>query len=250
MRYFLQLSYKGTNYHGWQIQKNALSVQELINNALTTLLRHPVETLGAGRTDSGVHATYFICHFDTNEEIKNEIQFLLSLNGILPNDIAIQKVFKVNTKSHARFTATSRTYHYKICLHKDPFHRGFAWLLYQNLNWDKILEASNILLEYQDFTSFSKVDTDVFTNNCKIMKSSWKFDNNIWTYEVKADRFLRNMVRAIVGTLIQTGREKYTVDKFRKIIESKNRASAGASAPADGLYLVNIEYPTWIHEID
>ena len=241
-RYFLQCSYNGTNYHGWQIQPNAISVQEVMENALTTILREKIAVTGAGRTDTGVHASFFILHFDSViSEIDSE-SMVYKLNSFLPSDIAVQRIWKVNNEMHARFSALSRTYKYFISTEKNPFNTEFSYKYLKPLDVGKMNEAANILFNFEDFTSFSRLHTDVKTNNCKIFQAEWKQENSQLIFTIKADRFLRNMVRAIVGTLLEVGCGKLSVHEFQKIIEAKDRGVAGASAPAQGLFLVDIGY--------
>jgi len=242
-RYIIQLSYNGTHYFGWQFQPNAISVQEVIEKALSTILREKIAVVGAGRTDTGVHASYYILHFDVLIEIAEPEKLIYHLNRFLPGDIAIQKIQKVNNEFHARFSAVSRTYKYFICTEKNPFQRGMCYEYTVLPDVEKMNEAAKLLFDFTDFTSFSKLHTDVKTNNCKIFQAEWKLENKQLVFTIQADRFLRNMVRAIVGTLLEVGKCKITVDDFRKIIESKNRGVAGTSAPAQGLFLVDIEYP-------
>ncbi len=244
-RYFINLSYDGTNYHGWQSQDNAHTVQEELENALTVILKEKIYLTGAGRTDAGVHAKKYIAHFDVESVFdKEQIDDLIyRLNSILPLDIAILNIFSVKNESHARFTAISRTYRYYICRSKDPFNNNYAWRVYGDLDINAMNEAANALSDYIDFTSFSKLHTDVKTNNCKIIHAQWTEEYNLLVFTITADRFLRNMVRAIVGTLIDVGKGKISVEEFRKIIESKNRCDAGYSVPAKGLFLEKIEYP-------
>ena len=242
-RYFLQCSYKGTNYHGWQVQPNAVSVQEVLEKALSTLLREPVSVIGAGRTDTGVHASYFVLHFELEQAFSPQFDLVYKLNSFLPEDIAVQNVWPVSNEAHARFSALSRTYRYFIVNKKNPFVNETAHRYLKPLDVQKMNEAAKILLEYTDFTSFSRLHTDVKTNNCKIYHALWTEENNQLTFEIKADRFLRNMVRAIVGTLLEVGKGKLSLEGFRQIIERKDRSAAGASAPAKGLFLVDIEYP-------
>ena len=245
MRYFITLSYDGARYHGWQIQPNGISVQEVLNKALTTLLREPIEVTGAGRTDAGVNASMMVAHFDTSKDMADEEerrQLCYRLNKLVPPDVAIQKIQQVSDDMHARFSATSRTYHYYVITEKSPFE-PYAYRFPQPLDFDKMNEAAKILFEYTDFTSFSKLHTDVKTNNCKIMEAHWDKVSPIkWCFTIKADRFLRNMVRAIVGTLIDVGRGTLTLDDFRKVIENKDRCSAGTSVPGNALFLCNVEY--------
>lgn len=242
-RYFIYLSYDGTNYHGWQIQPNGISVQEVLMKALSTFLRRPVEVVGAGRTDAGVHARLMVAHFDFDTELDGNT-VVDKLNRLLPPDVAVYRVRRVTPEAHARFDATYRTYKYYITTHKDPFSRAFAWRVFQPLDFEKMNEAARVLFEYVDFTSFSKLHTDVKTNNCKIMEAHWdQIDENNWVFTIRADRFLRNMVRAVVGTLVEVGKGKLTVEGFRKVIEEKNRCSAGTSVPGNALFLVDVGYP-------
>ncbi|WP_346861108.1 tRNA pseudouridine(38-40) synthase TruA [uncultured Draconibacterium sp.] len=242
-RYFLQLSYKGTNYHGWQIQPNAISVQEVMEDALSKILREKIAVVGAGRTDTGVHASYFILHFDAENKVPENLDLVYKLNSFLPSDIAVQKVWPVNQELHARFSATSRTYHYFISRQKNPFTTKISYTYLKPLDIDKMNEAAQLLFNYEDFTSFSRLHTDVKTNNCKIMQAEWRDEENQLVFVIKADRFLRNMVRAIVGTLLEVGKGKLSINEFCQIIENKDRGLAGASAPAQGLFLVDIGYP-------
>jgi tRNA pseudouridine38-40 synthase len=242
-RYFLQISYKGTNYHGWQIQPNAISLQEVLEKTLSTVLRETVEIVGAGRTDTGVHASFFVLHFELEKEIQEPENLLYKLNSLLPYDIACQKIWPVESGLHARFSAVSRTYKYYISTQKNPFRTDTSFKYLLPLDIDKMNEAARILAEYEDFTSFSRLHTDVKTNNCKILWAEWEVVNTQLIFTIKADRFLRNMVRAIVGTLLEVGKDKLTISDFRRIIETKDRGAAGASAPAKGLFLVDVEYP-------
>ena len=243
-RYYIQLSYKGTNYHGWQIQPNATSVQEVLTKSFSTILRNEIEITGAGRTDTGVHASYFIAHFDSHiSDLHSDKKFLFKINGYLPKDIAIQKIVKVKSDAHARFDAISRTYHYYIHCQKDPFLDESSYFLSQKLDIDLMNKASELLFQFTDFTSFSKLHTDVKTNNCKITEAFWTKEDYKLKFTISADRFLRNMVRAIVGTLIDVGKNKITLEDFIRIIENKDRSDAGVSVPAHGLFLSNIIYP-------
>jgi len=241
LRYFIELSYNGKNYHGWQIQPEAISVQQKVNYALSTMLQYEISVVGAGRTDTGVHASQMFAHFDVDQKLDENVVF--KLNSILPEDIVVRKVFSVDQEMHARFNALSRTYVYKICLGRDPFLLDFAWQIHsQKFDLNRMNEAAKLLLEYQDFESFSKVKTDVYTFNCDITKAVWIEKENELTFHISANRFLRNMVRAIVGTLLEVGSGKKTVEDFRKIIESKSRSKAGLSVPAKGLFLTAIKY--------
>lgn len=242
MRFFIYLSYDGARYHGWQIQPNGISVQEVLGKALSTLLREPIEVTGAGRTDAGVNASLMVAHFDCQQTTDNG-QLTYRLNKLLPSDIAVQKIVPVTPDAHARFSATSRTYHYYIITAKTPFE-PYAYRFPQPLDFDKMNEAAQTLFDYTDFTSFSKLHTDVKTNNCRIMFAQWEQVSPIkWQFTITADRFLRNMVRAIVGTLLDVGRGVLTIEQFREIIEKKDRCSAGTSVPGNALFLADITYP-------
>lgn len=242
MRYFIKLAYKGTNYFGWQYQPDAISVQETLNKALSTLLKTNIDILGAGRTDSGVHAKEMFAHFDYETEIDTQ-KIVYKLNSFLPKDIAIFDLIKVHDDAHARFDATKRTYEYHIHTKKNAFESDDSWYYSLPLDVEKMNEACKILFEYIDFECFSKTHTDVNTFNCKIFEANWKQNEEKLVFTIAADRFLRNMVRAIVGTMINIGSGKVSLNDFRKIIESKNRSKAGFSVPAHGLYLTKIEYP-------
>lgn len=241
-RYFIELSYNGTNFHGWQIQPNAVTIQEELNKALSTLLREDIETVGAGRTDSGVHAKFFVAHFDSDNLNIDANNVIHRLNKFLSNDIAINKIYKVVNTAHSRFDALSRTYKYYICKNKDPFNKDFCYYFPLKLDIEKINKACKILFKYTDFSCFSKLHTDTKTNNCKITVAECVENNKMIVFTITADRFLRNMVRAIVGTLIEVGQNKINLNDFSKIIESKNRSNAGKSVPAKGLFLENIKY--------
>jgi len=246
-RYFIKLSYRGTSFHGWQIQENAHSVQAELNRALSLLLKEDISTLGAGRTDTGVHAKFFVAHFDSaRKDLNDNASFIYHLNKILPIDISVKAILAVKPEAHARFDAISRTYHYYICRDKDPFWRELAWLYQGNLDIELMQKAADTLFNYDNFTSFSKVGSDNKTSICKIATAKWEAKDNLLIFEITADRFLRNMVRAIVGTLVEVGRGKITVEKFEEIIAAKNRSLAGTSAPAEGLYLTDIKYPDTI----
>ena len=241
MRYFIYLSYDGARYHGWQIQPNGSSVQEVLGKALSTLLHESIEVTGAGRTDAGVNASLMVAHFDTEHTADDQLTY--RLNKFLPQDIAIHKIVPVKPEAHARFSATSRTYHYYVITAKSPFE-PYAYRFPQPLDFDKMNEAAKALFDYIDFTSFSKLHTDVKTNNCRIMAAQWEQVSPIkWKFTITADRFLRNMVRAIVGTLLDVGRGVLTLEQFREIIEKKDRCSAGMSVPGNALFLADITYP-------
>ena len=242
MRYFLELSYNGKSYHGWQNQPNVISVQEVIEKALSIILKKHTVIVGAGRTDAGVHALQMFAHFDTDLSFEED-GLLYKLNSFLPKDIAILDVFKVNEEAHTRFDALSREYLYRITLKKNVFTFDEVYYLKSDIDIDKMNEASKILYQYKDFQCFSKSKTDVKTYNCKIMHAKWTVENNELHFVIKADRFLRNMVRAIVGTMINIGIGKIDVNNLHEIIKSKNRSEAGFSVPAHALYLTKIEYP-------
>ncbi|NOR86050.1 MAG: tRNA pseudouridine(38-40) synthase TruA [Bacteroidales bacterium] len=245
-RYFIELSYLGSHYHGWQIQPNAITVQEVLNNALKLLFKTEIMVTGCGRTDTGVHAKQFFAHIDLDmETVKFSLdQLSYKLNSLLPFDIAIHQIFESKTAAHARFDATSRSYEYHLSLEKNPFNKELVYLSpYKHLDFTLMNDAAKILFEYKDFECFSKSKTDVATFNCDIMKAQWEKKDDIWIFTIQADRFLRNMVRAIVGTLIEVGRGNMSVSEFKVVIESKNRSNAGWSVPGKGLFLTKIEYP-------
>ena len=242
MRYFIELSYNGKGYHGWQNQPNGITVQEVVEKALSTLLNERVSIMGAGRTDAGVHASQMFAHFDTAIIFKAP-DLIFKLNSFLPNDIAIAAIFEVKPEIHARFYALSRTYLYRVSVNKNVFTFDNSLYVKHALDVNKMNEASKILFEYKDFQCFSKTHTDVKTYNCDIMQAEWIVKNDELHFVVTANRFLRNMVRAIVGTMINIGLGKMDVDELHTIIQSKNRSEAGFSVPAQGLYLTNIEYP-------
>jgi tRNA pseudouridine38-40 synthase len=249
-RYFIYLAYDGTAYHGWQVQPNGVSVQGTLMSALATLLRREVEVVGAGRTDAGVHASLMVAHFDAEEPIDTE-RLTDKLNRLLPPDISVYKVVPVKPEAHARFSATSRTYIYTITTKKSPFLRAYAYRLVgiRSLDVARMNEAAKCLFRYTDFTSFSKVHTDVKTNNCKIMKAEWREkEPGVWEFTIQADRFLRNMVRAVVGTLLEVGRGKMSVEEFCRVIEQQDRCKAGSSVPGNALFLVDISYPETLLE--
>ncbi|MBC7915901.1 MAG: tRNA pseudouridine(38-40) synthase TruA [Pyrinomonadaceae bacterium] len=243
-KYFIELSYKGTNYHGWQIQPNALTVQEVLDKALSTYFRQKVETLGCGRTDTGVHAIQFFAHFELGTP-KSDIEdnALQSINSLLPFDISVSRILETAPHAHARFDATLRSYQYNIHFSKNPFLHEKSWLLRDPLDLASMNQAAAQLLNYTDFSCFSKSNTQVFTNNCKIAHAKWVETNEGIVFHISADRFLRNMVRAIVGTMVDIGKGKFSPEVIHDIIKSKNRSNAGASVPACGLYLTEVKYP-------
>jgi tRNA pseudouridine38-40 synthase len=242
LRYFIEFAYNGTHYHGWQYQPNAISVQETLNNVFSTLLQEKIDIMGAGRTDTGVHAKQMFGHFDTGIAIDNE-KFIHKANSFLPKDIVVFDIIRVHDEAHARFDATSRTYKYHITTFKNVFTNDLAWYTSKELDVEKMNEAAKTLLNFTDFKCFSKSNTDVNTYNCTITEAFCTKEKNEIIFTITADRFLRNMVRAIVGTLLNIGLHKITIQDFIKIIEDRNRKNAGFSVPAHGLFLTNIEYP-------
>ncbi len=254
MRYFLQLSYNGSSFHGWQSQPNAVSVQETVEKAISTVTRRPVAVTGAGRTDTGVHARCMFAHFDLEDEIHDKGKFLLSLNRLCGPNVAFHDLIEVSPDAHARFDATERTYKYIVTFRKSPFLSGLSWHSPSVLDVEKMNEAAAILTDTSDFTSFAKLHSDVKTNICDVRNAIWtplsdqgqsgiSFPGDGIVFTISADRFLRNMVRAVVGTLVEVGRGKISLNGFREIIERKNRCAAGTSMPPGGLYLWEIKYP-------
>jgi len=242
MRYFIEFAYNGKNYCGWQYQPHSPSVQETLNKALSTLLRTPIDMVGAGRTDTGVHARQMYAHFD-HDEIDDTVKLTQKLNSFLPDDIVVYRFIPLHNDAHARFDAVSRMYEYHIHTYKDAFVNESSWYQFHSLDITKMNEAAQLLFSYIDFKCFSKTHTDVRTFNCKIMKAQWEQHGAKLVFTISADRFLRNMVRAIVGTLVKVGLGKITVDDFKIIIESRDRGEAGFSVPAHGLYLTKVIYP-------
>lgn len=242
-RYFIELAYNGSPYHGWQVQPGAPTVQEELNRALSTLLRREVGVVGAGRTDTGVHASFFVAHFDTETPLPDLEILIYKLNRLTGSGIAVSRIYPVADDMHARFSALSRTYKYYIDKWKDPFTYGVAWRVFPLPDIERMNEACKVLFEYTDFTSFSKLHTDVKTNNCTIMEARWEDTDRQLVFTIKANRFLRNMVRAIVGTMLEVGQGKLSPEGLHRIIESKNRCNAGTSVPGHALFLCDIEYP-------
>lgn len=244
MRYFTELAFNGKHYHGWQIQPDAISVQEVLESKLSTLFRSDIKITGAGRTDTGVHASGMVAHFDLEEPIENIDEITHRLNSFLPKDISIIRIYRVQDDAHARFDAVLREYQYFISLRKDPFTVDKAYQLQHAPNLDLMNEAASLLLGHQDFQCFSRSNTDVKTYYCDVSHARWdQVANTSLKFTIQADRFLRNMVRAIVGTLLDVGFEKTSVESIKDIILSKDRSRAGASAPAHGLFLTRISYP-------
>lgn len=243
MRHFILLSFDGTAYHGWQIQENAHTVQAELNKSLSILFQNDIQSLGCGRTDTGVHAKNFYVHFDAEIKEENYPNFIHQLNCLLPFDIAVKSIHRVHPDAHVRFDATSRTYEYSIHDFKNPFLRNTSWFYPHKLDIDLMNELSNCLMLYQDFSCFSKSRTQTATNNCTITEAVWIISENNLIFRITANRFLRNMVRAIVGTLVEGGRGRLSKLQFEEILKSKNRSEAGPSVPAHGLSLVDIQYP-------
>lgn len=239
----MRLAYNGAPFHGWQTQPNAVSVQETLEKAMSMVMRMPMAITGAGRTDTGVNARTMVAHFDVEEPISDTARLVRQLNSIVGRDIAVYQIVRVGDEAHARFDATSRTYKYFIGLEKSPFSYPFCWTPPYKLDVEAMNRAAKRLFDYTDFTSFSKLHTDVKTNNCRIDHACWQMEGDKLVFTVTADRFLRNMVRAIVGTLVEVGRGKITEQQFCKIIEKKDRCSAGTSVPGNALFLWDITYP-------
>lgn len=246
-RYFIELSYLGTHYHGWQVQPNAVTVQQKLNESFEIFFKTQNMLTGCGRTDTGVHAKIFFAHIDLDLDAINFPleQLAYKLNCILPNDISIHRIFKVNKEAHSRFDANARTYEYHISTKKDVFRKELSYFIpFRDVDYELMNEAAQIIKEYTDFESFSKTGTDVKNFKCKIEMAEWnKIEEGYWVFTIRANRFLRNMVRAIVGTLLEVGREQMSLDELRKVIESKNRSMAAWSVPAKGLFLAKVEYP-------
>ncbi|MGC9471485.1 MAG: tRNA pseudouridine(38-40) synthase TruA [Bacteroidales bacterium] len=243
-RYFIQLSFLGTRYHGWQIQPNAVTVQSVLDKTLSVLLGEEIRVTGAGRTDTGVHARFFMAHFDTRAASLHQMEKVVySLNGMLPGDIAVQKIIPVKPDAHARFHAVSRTYEYLLSREKDPFLSGLAHFYYGTLDLQAMRKAARCLAGEHNFKAFSRSHTQVKTYICRVTEAEWLENDHRLIFRITADRFLRNMVRAIVGTMIETGKGRILSDEWQTIMDSEDRSLAGPSAPAHGLYLTRIEYP-------
>lgn len=246
-RYFAEISFKGTNYHGWQIQKNAISVQEVLNEKFSSILREGIQVTGAGRTDTGVHALYYVGHFDSKKDnLHTDSSFLYHFNQFLPSDISVYRILSVKNDAHARFSAISRTYEYWICRRKNPFLKEYAWMLYRNLNVETMQRACKYLLGKHDFSSFCKGHSGARTHLCAVETAEWTEKEDILIFRITADRFLRNMVRAIVGTMIEIGKETLSPEKLYDILQTHNRSEAGESVPPQGLFLTRIIYPAEI----
>ncbi|MFV0366078.1 MAG: tRNA pseudouridine(38-40) synthase TruA [Mangrovibacterium sp.] len=242
-RYFIELSYKGTNYCGWQVQPAERTVQGDLEKALSTICREEIAVTGCGRTDTGVHALHYVAHFDSNRTDLDDPNFTYKLNSFLAKDIALSRIWKVQPEAHARFDARIRTYHYFINTCKNPFVQESSWYYNRQLDVEKMNAACAVLFDYEDFTSFSKLHTDVKTNNCTIYAAHWDLkEDGVLQFTISANRFLRNMVRAIVGTLVEVGEGRLSLEDFRKVIEAKDRGRAGKSVPAQGLFLAEVGY--------
>ena len=242
MRYFIEIAYKGKNYHGWQKQPDDITVQEVLEKAISVILQEELKLVGAGRTDAGVHAKQLFAHFDCQKNLETA-KIVFKLNALLPKDISVQDIFHVADEAHARFDAIEREYEYIISFKKNPFYEDFSHLMHHQPNINLMNDAANELLNYTDFQCFSRSKTDVKTYHCTIKEAYWKLDGSRLIFRIKANRFLRNMVRAIVGTLLDVGLGKTSLEQFHKIIKDKDRSKAGTSAPAKGLFLMRVEYP-------
>ena len=252
-RYFIELSYDGAAYCGWQRQPDAPTIQQALEKALSTLLRADIEVVGAGRTDTGVNASYYVAHFDVAEPIADPKQLVYKLNLILPHDIAVRRVRRVKNEAHARFDAREREYTYYISQRKNPFRRYSAWQYYVSLDVDTMNLAAKSLLEWDDFTTFAKLNSNNKTNICRVVKAEWRRDENdpdLLIFTIRADRFLRNMIRAIVGTLVDVGRGRYSVEEFERILHSCDLSLASAGAPAQGLFLSDVQYDEDVYEVE
>jgi tRNA pseudouridine38-40 synthase len=245
MRYFFEIRYNGARYHGWQNQANAVGVQQVVENALSKLMRNKIEIVGSGRTDTGVHCAQQFFHADFNNELKTD-DLMHRLNAFLPKDIAIRSIFKVKDSAHARYDARQRSYEYRITAKKDPLSIGYAYYFFKPLDVRLMNRAAKLLVGEHDFTSFSKVKTDVNHFVCNIKKSKWRKKNDILIFEISANRFLRGMVRAVVGTLLDVGAGKISIRDFQEIIKGKDRKKAGMNVPAEGLFLTEVKYKNGI----
>lgn len=249
-RYFIHMAYDGTFYHGWQVQPNGLTVQEVLENALSVLLQQKVQVTGAGRTDTGVHASFFVAHFEFAHKSTSlsftgpeDPQFTFKINRFLPEDIVIYSIQKVDSALHARFSALQRSYQYHISTRKPLFNRAYSYHHYGRLDLERMNQCCELVMQTRDFTSFSKLHTDVRTNDCKVSYAGWKETGEGYVFEITSDRFLRNMVRSLVGTMLEAGQAKLDVEAFQRIVDAKDRGKAGQSVPAAGLFLVDITYP-------
>jgi len=245
--YFIYMAYVGSAYHGWQVQPGEITVQSVVEDALSTILHNPTAVTGAGRTDAGVHARFYVAHFDSEKEnLSNDNKLLYRLNSYLPKDISVNEIREVNNDAHARFSAVLRSYMYYITSKKDPFLRQYSWNRYGEMDIDRMNQAASYMKNYEDFTSFSRLHSDVKTNKCKISEAYWIEENYQYIFNISADRFLRNMVRSIVGTMELIGSGRIDPEAIRGIIEAKDRSYAGKSVPPEGLFLTDIKYPDGI----
>lgn len=243
MRYFMQLSYRGAPFHGWQSQPGEVTVQSVLEDALSMILRRPMKITGAGRTDAGVNARMMVAHFDAEPSLSDPDGLVRKLNAVVGKDIAVHKIWEVAPDSHARFDAVSRTYHYYAVTEKTPFFYPLSWKAPATLDFEAMNRAAEILLETSDFTSFSKLHTDVKTNICCVSYARWeRLGDHEWVFVITADRFLRNMVRAVVGTLVEVGRGKMSIERFREVIDRRDRCAAGTSMPGEALFLWEVKY--------
>ena len=243
MRYFMQLSYRGAPFHGWQSQPGEVTVQSVLEDALSMILRRPMKITGAGRTDAGVNARMMVAHFDVDPPLADPAGLVRKLNAVVGKDIAVQKIWEVAPDSHARFDAVSRTYHYYAVTEKTPFFYPLSWKAPATLDFEAMNRAAEILLETSDFTSFSKLHTDVKTNICRVTYARWeRLGDHEWVFVITADRFLRNMVRAVDGTLVEVGRGKMSIERFREVIDRRDRCAAGTSMPGEALFLWEVKY--------
>ncbi len=242
MRYFINLAYDGSRYHGWQIQPNGITVEGELERCLSVLLRQPVDIVGAGRTDAGVHARQMVAHFDIEKPIVAE-DVAYRLNRMLPPDIVVYEIKQVSDEMHARFSATSRTYHYYVSTKATPFNRQYTWIPHFSLDFELMNEAAALLLDHKDFACFCKSHTDVKTTLCDVTEAKWmQTSENEWYFRITANRFLRNMVRAVVGTLVEVGRHRMTLEQFQDVLDAKSRTQAGESMPGHALFLENVRY--------
>lgn len=244
MRYFIELQYNGAAYCGWQRQQEQPSVQQTLEKALSTYFRRPIEVVGAGRTDTGVHAAYYVAHFDLDGTIEDPDQAVYKLNRILPDDVAVATLTEVSATAHARFDAVEREYRYYLTAQKNPFTRPLMWHYSVPLDVEQMNRAAALLLTERDFTTFAKLNSNNKTNICRVVKAEWsEEEHGVLCFTIRADRFLRNMVRALVGTLVDVGRGRYTVEEFGEIVRSRDLSRSSGGAPAQGLYLYDVRYP-------
>jgi tRNA pseudouridine38-40 synthase len=243
-RYFIEIAYRGTAYHGWQIQQNALGIQQLLNEKLSLKLGEEIYCIGCGRTDTGVHARQFYLHLDVNKDIPAD--FIRQMNNFLPADIALHRIFPVPEKAHSRFSAVERTYTYILSLEKDPFMLGLSGFYYDGMDLESMNEAAGILTEFSDFTALCKISKDQKNNLCSIKAASWRGNGKLLVFTITANRFLRGMVRILVGTLMEIGKGRMSVSAFRELLSQQERTQAGSAAPAEGLYLTEVKYPDWV----